>query len=429
MKDLRNNVLVALNRKGFQVDVVQTETEFINRLKSSSVDIAWLISSDALDWNTREPIELTKWRALADACEFFHRSGRGLFIFADNAPFLDHANVVLERLVQAELEGSTPGKKILSLGDANSPEHFGEHLITCGITGLLYEGNTICFPKKLGKLEVLATSSDKRPAIMFAESGQHVEKGFGRIVVDTGFTKLWLEWNSAGTERYICNATVWLLGLDYRMNNNIRTLKGPICSTPITGGLRTPDKIPKETTDGRADVVLILDGSGSVGSENFQKMKEFSKKLIRAVNVSRDGIHFSIVQFSNYAAVISLSGDPQELCYKIDNDSAMRYMCGGTNFDVALERACEEVKLNGREGLKKIFLFQTDGECSTSFAPKVHALGIEVYAAGVGAVSMNGLQALASKPKESHIFNIDDYAKVDELKDKFANAVLASCRR
>jgi hypothetical protein len=62
-------------------------------------DLAWLISSDALDWNMRsDTVELAKWRKLADACEMFYKSGRGLFIFADNTPFLDHASVVLERL-------------------------------------------------------------------------------------------------------------------------------------------------------------------------------------------------------------------------------------------------------------------------------------------------------------------------------------------
>lgn len=58
-----------------------------------------IISSDAIDWNKREPPGIAKWRDLADACEKFYRSGRGLFIFADNYPFLDHGSVILERLV------------------------------------------------------------------------------------------------------------------------------------------------------------------------------------------------------------------------------------------------------------------------------------------------------------------------------------------
>lgn len=43
--------------------------------------------------------DVQKWRRLADACEQFYKSGRGLFIFADNFPFVDHANAVLERLL------------------------------------------------------------------------------------------------------------------------------------------------------------------------------------------------------------------------------------------------------------------------------------------------------------------------------------------
>jgi hypothetical protein len=45
------------------------------------------------------------------------------------------------------------------------------------------------------------------------------EEKKGRVLIDCGFTKLnnpyWKE--TAGTERYVRNAAVWLLALDYRM--------------------------------------------------------------------------------------------------------------------------------------------------------------------------------------------------------------------
>ncbi len=41
----------------------------------------------------------------------------------------------------------------------------------------------------------------------------------GRVVIDCGFTKLNRPfWNTtAGTERYVRNCAVWLLGLEYRI--------------------------------------------------------------------------------------------------------------------------------------------------------------------------------------------------------------------
>jgi len=39
----------------------------------------------------------------------------------------------------------------------------------------------------------------------------------GRVVVDCGLTKLYKEWDSAGTARYVRNIAVWLLGLEHRL--------------------------------------------------------------------------------------------------------------------------------------------------------------------------------------------------------------------
>lgn len=166
----------------------------------------------------------------------FHSTGGGLFIFADNAPFITHANVILERICNTELMGSTPGQdNKLTLGAIEAPGRFKSHLLTTGITGELYEGHTICYPKKKegkAELETLAISAYAHPAILYKEA----QGNKGRIVVDTGFTKLWLQWDSAGTERYICNSAVWLLGIDYRIENNLPLRVFPLAILFLTLG-------------------------------------------------------------------------------------------------------------------------------------------------------------------------------------------------
>jgi hypothetical protein len=50
---------------------------------------------------------------------------------------------------------------------------------------------------------------------------------------------------------------------------------------PQLSGMLTPLVAPKETvSNGRVDVLFILDGSGSVGEDNFNRMKEFCAKVI-----------------------------------------------------------------------------------------------------------------------------------------------------
>ena len=101
-----------------------------------------------------------------------------------------------------ELIGNTPAKKVLS--SSCIPTHgkpfpdkgyFDQrHLIACGLNNL-FEGDTVCYPKALpakSPLKVFARSTDDHPVICYAEHGS------GRLMVDAGFTKLWVEWNSAG---------------------------------------------------------------------------------------------------------------------------------------------------------------------------------------------------------------------------------------
>jgi len=92
--------------------------------------------------------------------------------------------------------------------------------LTTGISSL-YEGVTICklILKPDSPLQLLATSTDGFPCMAYATSRDFGNPKAGRMVVDCGTTKLWIDWNSAGTARYVRNICVWLLGIDERIGN------------------------------------------------------------------------------------------------------------------------------------------------------------------------------------------------------------------
>jgi len=90
-------------------------------------------------------------------------------------------------------------------------EFDAEHLIFAGIN-FLHEGVTICYPQSDGKLKHLACSSDGHPCISFLDSTPE----HGRVLLDTGFTKLYLNWDSAGQARYVVNGTVYLVDVERR---------------------------------------------------------------------------------------------------------------------------------------------------------------------------------------------------------------------
>jgi len=135
-----------------------------------------------------------------------------LFIFGDNDPYFAHANAVLPSIAGTILVGNTPGGRVISYGDPATAGEFDEKsLIFAGIN-YLFEGITICYPNSDGKLTHLARSTNDKPCISFMDSTEE----HGRVVVDSGFTKLYCSWTSAGQARYIINVCVYLVDVERR---------------------------------------------------------------------------------------------------------------------------------------------------------------------------------------------------------------------
>ncbi|KAN0015982.1 hypothetical protein ACTFIU_005932 [Dictyostelium citrinum] len=200
-----------LKSKGFQTVEALTQKDFITKLPQS--DLALIISGYTNDNTTTE-------QEFTDKVEEYHKVGKGLFIWNDNTPYTLHGNWVTQRLYGITANGNEPGKQDLTLGNGLDKQHFSSHLVTSGIVNL-YEGITISSFADLtpanGKLEVLATSSQGNKIMLVSSTDPtKVDANCGRVVIDSGFTKLFAQFFSAGTSRYVKNCCVWLLALDHR---------------------------------------------------------------------------------------------------------------------------------------------------------------------------------------------------------------------
>jgi len=383
-------------------------------------DQGWVISSDYEDANARSFTNVEKWRSLADACERFYKSGKGLFVFADNDPFFDHANVVLERLFEVTFTGATPTEKTLRVATKTPPEKgsfLGGHLIGSGLQ-TLFEGRTICYPHapteamQAKGLHVFAQSTDDHPAICYAEN-----KEGGRLVVDTGFTKLYVNWNSAGTARYICNATVWLLALEVRLNNK-QPLRGPTEPNPIMSKNRTPAKAPGATKSvpqnlPRLDVVFVVHSPVSTGGKNIKKIKLFLHKSVDQLARSH-ACGFGLVQFSNGAEVpCPLTQKPGQMKESIS--SLQQRNSEGANFCSGLDLARRELPQRaGNENSPRrviVFLASNDNVANTkewtNMAAQIRKAGVTIVAVRIGKNAPNAISQMATSSK--HAFFYQDY--------------------
>jgi WWE domain/EF-hand domain pair len=223
----------ALAEKEFEVRRVKTMREYIDALRDGDYDETWIIPSTRLDDESLRA-------EFADVVRTFNEEGGGVLVWADNAPYFVHANVALEALyagTDARLTGNTPAQKTLSVGNGTQAGTLARnHLVTTGLV-FLYEGHTICYfagDNVPPPLKPLATSSDGH-GVIFVDEPEHGADGSnvrGRIAVDCGFTKLYVQFNTAGTARYLKNIACWLTGIDDRLRRNL-PLRGRIRSTSV----------------------------------------------------------------------------------------------------------------------------------------------------------------------------------------------------
>ena len=175
----------------------------------------------------------------------FWINGGSLGIFADNAPFTYHANLLIEELfpeVIFRIGGNHKGKKHLNGDDSgllNGPKTFNRKIqIKDNYSRVsishslytLYEGETVSYicenphddnklyskedgnvipindPEKLKPFVPFSRDSDGGyNSLFYGSNDKH-----GDIVIDCSYTKFFLEMNSSGIPRYIQNIIPWL---------------------------------------------------------------------------------------------------------------------------------------------------------------------------------------------------------------------------
>ena len=192
---------VALQEKGFSVyrwiNNPPTPKKLEEALNKSCQ--LWIISSSIQKLN-KEHLKVIK--------KFFD-SGKGVYIWGDNDPFYADANYVSDYLIGVKMFGNLPGNKVVGLN--NKKKDIGlttGHLITTGLEHI-YEGVTI------------ATIKDRQQVLTPLIYGHEknlvtavYEKDGKRLILDGGFTRLYISWDSAGTGRYVKNAAAWLVNYE-----------------------------------------------------------------------------------------------------------------------------------------------------------------------------------------------------------------------
>ena len=186
----------ALKKKGFKVIRFENKPPPLNEFKSvlAQASQLWVISSKSVLLST-DHIEAIR--------EFFD-SGKGVYIWGDNTPFHADANQLLSELFNSSMAGNYIGNKVLKEASNGSKSGFFPHLVTTGLNNL-FEGVTISKIKLSNGLTSIVNSSDGNcVTACYDQDGK-------RALIDGGFTRLYVQWDDAGSSRFVCNAAAWLV--------------------------------------------------------------------------------------------------------------------------------------------------------------------------------------------------------------------------
>lgn len=190
----------ALAEKGFSVyrwSNAAPSPEDLKKALEKSCQL-WLISGHTKYLNDKH---------LAVIKAFFE-SGKGVYIWGDNQPYYADANFVSKALIGIEMTGNVRGDKTVNLQmEEKKAGITPNHLITTGLQNI-YEGITIAtLPDHKDLTPIIYGSADNLVTAVYEKDGK-------RLILDGGFTRLFIKWDTAGTGRYVKNAAAWLVNYE-----------------------------------------------------------------------------------------------------------------------------------------------------------------------------------------------------------------------
>uniref|UniRef100_A0A667Z011 VWFA domain-containing protein n=1 Tax=Myripristis murdjan TaxID=586833 RepID=A0A667Z011_9TELE len=200
--------------------------------------------------------------------------------------------------------------------------------------------------------------------------------------------------------------------------------------TPVLCNITKPGKRQKEKSV-KADLVMLLDQSGSITSGNYTIMKTFATELVTSFEVSEEFVHVGVAQFSSY---------PQKEFYLNEYYTEvevnkhilnMRQLGGGTNIGQALKfiRDYFQASRGSRiaERISQNLILITDGDSQDDVedaANDLRALGIEVFAIGIGDIHDLELRQITGNPEK--LFTVQNFGSLANIKQKVVDTICKS---
>ncbi|XP_066265125.1 uncharacterized protein [Branchiostoma lanceolatum] len=193
-------------------------------------------------------------------------------------------------------------------------------------------------------------------------------------------------------------------------------------TTPVPVIVNPP--VPLGSCQAPVDLVFVIDGSGSVGAAEFEKVKAFMKNVVSGFNIGAVKTKVGVIQYSSSVKEefsLNAHWTNTAVLNAIDN---IVYMGGGTQTGTAITYMKDNSQW--RPNVAKIAIVVTDGQSGDDVqvpSTQAQTAGITMHAIGVGGnVDQTELSDIASTAQ--YVTTVADY---DALAAQMAQLTASVC--
>ncbi|EOA98694.1 Integrin alpha-E, partial [Anas platyrhynchos] len=186
------------------------------------------------------------------------------------------------------------------------------------------------------------------------------------------------------------------------------------------------------------EIAFILDGSGSIEPEDFERAKAFIHKMMKTLYEKCFECDFAVVQYGFEIKTefdLRESWNPNATLQKVLD---IVQVCNVTKTASAMQHALDSIFIESHGSQKdaaKIMIVLTDGEILldemnlTTVISSPKMAGIERYAIGVGDAfkkpkALNELRLIASGPDDTNVFQVTNYSALDGLLSTLQQSII-----
>jgi uncharacterized protein YegL len=205
------------------------------------------------------------------------------------------------------------------------------------------------------------------------------------------------------------------------------TVPGAIqCSAPFSSNLALTGYDVQNP--GFADIMLVLDESGSINGADFGREKTFALELINNLMTTPDGARVGLVQFSGDARLtMTLQNNKQSALNQVNN---MYQRGGSTCIGCGIQLAHQRFFQQPRPQATQFMIVLTDGANNVnvntfqSIVNQAKSTGVKMIAVGVGAVNQSEIEFIASDiPGVQTSFLINNFSELPSILNQLTAAI------